>query len=83
MTSTLLSHSLLLKVSHVLAMFLMEYCGLRDPPGLNLSDGFGTGSFSFLDQTAPGCLGFLTATRKSVLASRINWEQAVQASRVA
>ena len=28
-------------------------------------------------------LAFLTTTRKSVLASRINWEQAVQASRVA
>ena len=40
-------------------MFFMEYHSLRDLLGFDLTDGFGTGSLGFLDQMAPGCLGFL------------------------
>ena len=40
-------------------MFPMEHDRLRDPQGCGLMDGFGAGTLSFLDQTAPDCLGFL------------------------
>ena len=59
LTSALLSSGLFLQVPHDVAMFLSEWCSLRDPLGLDLTDGLGTSSFGLLDQMASGCLGFL------------------------
>ena len=49
LTSALLSGDLFLQVPHDVAMFLLEQHSLRDPLGLDLADGLGTGSFSFLE----------------------------------
>ena len=57
-TSALLLDDLSLQVLHDAAMLPMEQLSLKDPMGLILTDGFGTGDLSFLDHMASGCLGF-------------------------
>ena len=56
--SALLLDDLSLQVPHDAAMLLLEQLSLKDPMGLDLADGFGTGGLGFLDHLASGCLGF-------------------------
>ena len=58
-TFALLLDELFLQVLHDVAMLPLECLTLRGTLGLELTDGFGTGSFSFLDHKASGCLDFL------------------------
>ena len=58
-TSALLLDDLSLQLPHNAAMLHLERLHLKDPFGLNLADGFGTGGLGFLDHMASDCLGFL------------------------
>ena len=58
LTSALLLDDLSLQVPHDAAMLPMEQLSLKDPMGLDLTDGFGRGGLSFLAHTSSGCLGF-------------------------
>ena len=59
LTSALLLDDLFLQVLHDTAMLPLEQLHLKDPLGLDLTDGFGTCGLSFLDHMASGCLGLL------------------------
>ena len=59
LTSALLLDDVSLQVPHDAAMLPLEQLSLKDPMGLDLADGFGTGGLGFLDHFASGCLGLL------------------------
>ena len=73
LTSALLLDDLSLQVLHDAAMLPMVQLSLKDPMGLDLTDGFGTGGLGFLDHMV--VLAFLTAVEEVVLASKVSWEQ--------
>ena len=58
LTSALFLDDLSLQVPYDAAMLPKEQLSLKDPMGLSLIVGFGTGGLGFLDQVASGCLGF-------------------------
>ena len=82
-TSALLLDDLFLQVPHDAAMLPFEGLSLKDPLGLDLADGFGTGGLSFLDHTASGCLGLSLASLIDLAALDLLGQRATPSSHTA